>query len=147
MKVFLRKDETLKPYYLYATIECANKFIILSGNKTDSSADAAVSTLSRDNLGIIIVSIDSVIMVLFLLFIWAVQYMVKLDTERHRNALLETHQFALIFTNLPVLSEGYPLEKLKADLWEHIVLVINEEDQQIKKLEHSAETSCEIVDI
>ena len=96
-----RKDETREPFYLYATIECANKFIVLSGNITNSTDEAAVSTLSRDDLGMIIVSIDTLVMVAFMIFLWSLQYLIKLDTDRHRNQLLETHFFACQFTHLP----------------------------------------------
>lgn len=34
--------------------------------------------------------------------------------------MLETQQFAVCVTHLPRISEEYPLEKLKSDLWDHL---------------------------
>jgi hypothetical protein len=125
--VFDRYVRSDPGYYLYATIECANKFIILSGNYTDDSTESAISTLSRDSLGIIIVVVDGAVMTVFLLFIWSAQYLIKADTQRNKNKLLETHNFTVVFKGLPEITESYPLEKLKADLWEHIINIIKDE--------------------
>ena len=137
--VFDRMVRADPAYYLYATIECANKFIILSRNTTDPSAEFAISTLSRDSLGIIIVVIDGAILIVFLLFIWIVQYLIKADTLQNNNKLFETHNFTVVFKEFPQLTEEYPLEKLKADLWAHIIKIIEEEPQQIQKLDDEDE--------
>ena len=80
--------------------------------------------LTRENLGLIIVSADLFIMVCFLLAIWFITYAVRVDAERHRNLLFETKEFALEFYNLPKLHPKYSMEVLKAELWDHIEKVI-----------------------
>lgn len=80
--------------------------------------------LKREDLGLIIVSMDLACVLSFLLYLWFITYFVKIDVERHRKQLLETKQFALCFSNLPKLTENYSLEMLRADLWDHIESII-----------------------
>ena len=63
--------------------------------------------------------------------------------------MLETQQFTVVLTHLPRITEEYPLEKLKSDLWDHLTYHIGITDQQIKKLEKKdhEERIQEIVDI
>lgn len=104
--------------------------------------------MSRDNLGIIIVVIDSMVMIAFFFAIISIQYLIKVDVERQNNEALQTHSFAITCTRLPELTEEYPLEKLKADLWQHVVKLVEQEDHKIEKLRESPiERNSEIVDI
>ena len=66
---------------------------------------------------------------MFLLFLWCIQYYVKVDTERHKKLLFETSEFAVILNNLPEVNVHYPIEQMKADLWELMERTVREETQ------------------
>jgi hypothetical protein len=85
-------------------------------------------------------------MTIFLLSIWTLSYLIKVDSERHRNLLFETREFSVTISNLPRLSQEYTLEQMKYELWEHIQNQISKEPQKIEKLTNSP-FSCEIIDI
>jgi len=70
----------MEPFYVYATYECQNNLIQLYSDVE----------LRRDTVAILIVLIDFVVMFFFLGYLWTVQYLVKIDSERHRNLLFET---------------------------------------------------------
>lgn len=56
--------------------------------------------------------------------------------------------FAVTLTALPEISSQYPLERLKADLWDHISTQVFKQEHQIEKLRDSPEErNSEIVDI
>lgn len=74
----------------------------------------------RKDLGIFAVVLDILLMTLFLLALWAIQWLVQLDSERHRQLLFETKEFAVTVNNLPELGYHYSIEQLKAELWDHV---------------------------
>jgi hypothetical protein len=49
---------------------------------------------------------------------------VRKDSERHKNLLFETKEFAISVRNLPILDHFYSIEQLKAELWEHFTVII-----------------------
>ena len=93
------------------------------------------------------VCIDIVIMVFFILGIWIIQYLIKLDSERHKKLLFETKEFAVMIDNLPKIEEGKDILSMKADLWAHIQSVLRDQPMQIEKLKSSEERAIEIIDI
>ena len=104
--------------------------------------------IERRNLGILTVVIDIVIMTIFIVTIWFITYLVRKDSERHKNLLFETKEFAVSVRNLPILNCFYSIEQMKAELWEHFSVILKQEPQQISQLSHSTEErSCEIIDI
>lgn len=105
-------------------------------------------TLERKTLGLIAVFSDLGYMATFLLSLWLISYLIHLDSERHRNMLFETSEFAVLVQNLPRLSQYYTIEQMKAELWDHLQKVIQQETQQIRRLRTSEESrACEIIDI
>ena len=84
--------------------------------------------MSRDNLGIIIVAVDTMIIYAAFFAILMIQYLIKIDVQRQLNTQLQTQLFAVTLTRLPEISERYPLEKLKADLWEHIIKYVKTQE-------------------
>jgi len=82
--------------------------------------------LDRKTLGIAAVCLDLLYMAMFLGMIWVVKYLVKVDSERHKNLLFETSEFSIQVKNLPHLDENYSIELLKSELWDHITSVVKE---------------------
>ena len=70
--------------------------------------------MERKDLGILSVIIDIVVMTFFLFALWIISYLVRLDSERHKNLLFETKEFSIIVTNLPNISSLFTIEDLKA---------------------------------
>lgn len=66
--------------------------------------------IERRNLGILSIVIDIIIMSIFLITIWFISYLVKKDSERHKNLLFETKEFAVSVKNLPKLNYFYSIE-------------------------------------
>jgi len=95
-------DESV-PYYLYGVVECQNEIISLSEPFNNT-------TIERKTLGFIAVGTDIFVMTCFLFGIWVITYLVKLDSERHKNLLFETKEFSVVVDNLPTLSEDYTIE-------------------------------------
>ena len=75
--------------------------------------------------------IDFGVMVVFALAIIYWRAQVKLDSERHKNLLFETREFAVEIKNLPELTTEYTLEMLKSDLWSHLESTIYGGRQEI----------------
>ena len=102
--IIANKDEG---FFLYTIFECENDIITLrypwEGN-----------TMERKDLGILSVIIDIVVMTFFLFALWIISYLVRLDSERHKNLLFETKEFSIIVTNLPNISSLFTIEDLKA---------------------------------
>ena len=82
--------------------------------------------MDRRRLGIIVVVLDIVITSIVLLAIWTIQYLVKVDAERHKNLLFETQEFSIMINNLPQVKSDQELLILKAELWEHIQGVVKD---------------------
>ena len=61
--------------------------------------------IDRKSIGILAVITDIFVMTCFLLGLWVMNYLVKVDSERHKNLLFETKEFSVMFSNLPQLSE------------------------------------------
>jgi len=99
---YVLSDESVD-FNLYALVECRNEMIGLGDN----------NFISRKDIGIAAVSIDLVIMLIFLLSLWIVTYFVKLDSDRHNNLLFETREFSIMINNLPPLDNDYTIEQLK----------------------------------
>jgi hypothetical protein len=49
-------------------------------------------------------------MTIFLVALWVLKYLVKVDTERHKKLLFETSEFSVFVENLPDLSANYSIE-------------------------------------
>lgn len=50
-----------------------------------------------------------------------------MDSERHKNLLFETKEFAVMITNLPKMRSDADLLQMKADLWDHITRIVKEQ--------------------
>lgn len=98
---------------MFAIVECSNEIIQLN-------APFEHIELERKQVGTIAVIIDMLLMAAFLLTIWILKYLVKVDSERHRNLLFETREFSVAITNLPTLGPDYSIEQMKAELLDHI---------------------------
>lgn len=128
-------------FYLYSVVECKNEQIDLANLGESVSLD-------RKTMGLVAVFTDLVYMSFFLLSLWAIAYFVKGDSERHRNLLFETREFAVVVKNLPKLSASYTIDQMKAELWDHLQNTVKQHSHQIQKLKDSEESrSCEIIDI
>ena len=105
-------DNMDEGFFLYTIFECENDAIdlryFLSGK-----------TIERRDLGILAVITDIVIMTFFLFAIWTISYLVRLDSERHKNLLFETKEFSVIVDNLPKITSIFTVEDMKAELWDH----------------------------
>lgn len=86
-------------------------------------------------------------MFLFLMSIWIADYFIQMDTQRHKQGLLETKQFAVQITKIPKLNDNYDLNLMKADLWNHVVERIKAYDQQFKDDDEIHTHEQEIIDI
>ena len=69
---------------------CANKYI--GSSKYDKSGKLVVidKGWAREDLAFLIVMIDSLIMFIFLVGIWMLDYFIKMDIQRHNQKLIET---------------------------------------------------------
>ena len=76
--------------------------------------------IDRNMLAYIVVGTDLACVFGFLLYLWFIEYFIKVDAERHKNLLFETQEFAVEINNLPKLSSDYPPQLLKAELWNHL---------------------------
>lgn len=99
----------------FAVVMCTNEYI---GSRLESPS------ITRGNFANIIVGTDSSIMVVLLIALWLIEFLIRVDIERHQNRLVESKQFAVCVSNLPETHSRYTMEELKADLWEHIYGVI-----------------------
>lgn len=79
-----------------------------------------------------IVALDSVIMGFFLIVLWMIDYLIQMDIKRHNQMLVECNQFSVTFENLPKIDVDYTISRLKADLWEHIISVLNKKTDNIE---------------
>ena len=125
----------------FAIVTCSNEKIFFS-------EDDKSKFITRVDLGMIIVGVDTIVMMSFVgaLIYWQAQ--VANDSERHRNLLFETSGFSIQVSNLPKLNDSYTAEMLKADLWTHFEESIKGESQVIERLAStSEEQNCQIVDI
>ena len=110
--------------------------------------------MEREDLAYMVVIIDLIILICYLGHIWILHYSIKVDTERHKNLLFETSEFAVMFKKLPGKKNYGSMHELKADFWEHIQSSIQDVEQQIDMFKDSNDNcikeqqkSCEIVDI
>jgi hypothetical protein len=104
--------------------------------------------MERKDLGLLSVITDIVIMTFFLFALWTISYLVRLDSERHKNLLYETKEFSIIVSNLPKITSLFTVEDLKAELWDHFQSIVKNQPHQIEKLKNSDESrTCEIIDI
>lgn len=130
-------------FFLYAVTECKNEAITLG-----YPFDMYGFTLSRKTVGLTAVLVDLLYMTMFLGAIWVFQYFVKLDGERHKKLLYETCEFSVQVQNLPELTQDYPFEQMKTELWDHFITILKQQPQMIEKLTFSdEERACEIIDI
>ena len=107
-----------------------------------------IGSRSREGAARFIVSFDIIVVIVFLLAIWTLQYFVRIDFDQDKDQTFEISQFAVEFTNLPALGEEYTKEMLSADLIAHISERIIDSDQIIGKLEDEhPRKNCEIVSI
>ena len=87
-------------FYLFAVVECNNNAIKLGIPFEGSS-------IKRSELGTLAVVIDLFIVFIYLLFLWSVSYLVKIDAERHKKLLYETSEFSITVSNFPKLDHSY----------------------------------------
>jgi hypothetical protein len=101
---------------------CGSKYIGTSKEDDDEKNHVHDKDgYTRENLAFLIVVMDSLIMFLFLIFIWGLNYLIQMDIQRQNNQLLECKSFSCQISNLPKTSKDYPIHQLKADLWDHII--------------------------
>ena len=79
-------------------------------------------------MGYIISVTDFITILSLLIFLIHVQRAVKLESERHRDVMLETKEFAVFIKKLPKLTQDFTIDMLKSDLWTKITEVIQKED-------------------
>lgn len=104
--------------------------------------------MTRDRLANIIVGADSLIMICFLLALWLIEFLIKIEVARHESFYLESKSFAVQVDNLPKVTSTYTLHCLKAELWTHLTEVIKYHPQQHQKLRGcDFRQAIEIVDI
>ena len=94
-------------------VRCTNMPIAFNPNPDMPGGGVEIS---RENLGKLVVALDSVVMVGFLLFVWLLAYFLRVNEEHFHHDSFETHEFAWEFRNLPQLSEEFSAEMLKAEL-------------------------------
>lgn len=80
-------------------------------------------------MGYVITVTDLVTILSLLLFLIHVQRAVKLESERHRDLMLETKEFSVFVKKLPKLTKDFTIDMLKSDLWTHIMKVIKDSPQ------------------
>lgn len=85
---------------MYAVVRCRNEDVNLR-------APLSSKSMNRESIGMLVVSIDFVIMLTFMILIWYIQYSIKCDVDRHDNLMFETNQFAITISNLPKQSSKY----------------------------------------
>lgn len=78
-------------------------------------------------MGYIIAVTDLITVLSLLLFLIYVQRAVKLESDRHRDLMLETKEFSVFVKKLPKLTKDFNKDMLKSELWTHIVKVIEKE--------------------
>lgn len=106
-------------FYLYAVVECLNDDVELRYPFEGSK-------ISRADIGFLAVSIDLVVMLLFMINLMMTSWLVKIDSERHKNLLFETNEFSISVSHLPRLSPDYTRMQMKAELWDHISTIVKE---------------------
>jgi hypothetical protein len=106
-------------FYLYAVVECLNDDVELRFPFEGSK-------ISRADIGFLAVSIDLVVMLLFMINLMMTSWLVKIDSERHKNLLFETNEFSISVSHLPRLSPDYTRMQMKAELWDHISTIVKE---------------------
>ena len=78
-------------------------------------------------MGYFITVTDLITILSLLVFLIYVQRAVKIESERHRDLMLETKEFSVFVKKLPMLTKDFTIDMLKSDLWTHIVKVIEKE--------------------
>lgn len=107
--------------------ECESSAINLRKGLIPFSDPESGTLVERNRVGTIVVGFDFAAMFLTLIVIWSLMYSVRVDAERHRKLLFETQEFAVEVSNLPPLSADYPIELLKAELWDHLETLVKNE--------------------
>ena len=126
----LKKDKN-NELHIYLVVLCSNKYIGTS--KIDEKTGKLVQPdhgHTREGLAFLIVIMDSIIMTIFLLSIFTVDYIIKLDILRHKQGLLETKQFAVQISKLPKTNDKFGVDQLKAELWNHVIQRIKVYDKE-----------------
>lgn len=60
---------------------------------------------------------DLLIMFVYLLALWIIKYMLRLEMENYNLFSFEIHEFAIMIDNLPALDgEDYSLKELEVEL-------------------------------
>lgn len=57
---------------------------------------------------------DLVITIAFLLSLWVIQYLLRIDNDKYTYCTYEVSEFALEVTELPAVGDDYPVTALKA---------------------------------
>jgi cytochrome c biogenesis factor len=78
------------------------------------------TSISREKLGYMVISIDVTCVLLSALFIWYLEYNIKAHLKVHEKQSIQTKDFALTFNNLPQV-KGRSKLTVKAQLFNHIL--------------------------
>lgn len=101
-------------FFNYVVVAC-------SASKARLGAPFEHVVMERKTLGIWVVVIDTLALFIFVIFIWYLQYFIRLNSMKHEKISLSTQDFSLAFTNLPPFSESLDKEALRAQLQDHII--------------------------
>ncbi len=75
----------------FVKVHCENEQISTDKNH----ALPGTSEMTREQLANIIVGADSLIMITFLLALWLIEFLIKIDIARQGNFLMEYRDFAV----------------------------------------------------
>lgn len=100
-------------FFSYVVVAC-------SDSKAKLGAPFENVVMERKTLGVWVVVIDTIALLIFVVFVWYLQYYIKLNAMKHEQLNLSTQDFSLTFTNLPPFSESLDEEALRAQLQDHI---------------------------
>ena len=82
--------------------------------------ESETKSMTRSQLGYLIITLDFLIMGVLLVSIKICEYLIQCYIDRYKKSSVECSNFAISIENLPYLDENYTLQHLKADLWEYI---------------------------
>lgn len=107
-------------FQLYAVTECRAKII---------KGPAEERYFDKVNIAYYVVGFDLVIITAFMVSMWIIQYLLRIDNDKYTYNTFEISEFTVEVTNLPMVGEDYPPTALKAQLVTLLQEVIGETDQ------------------
>lgn len=118
------RDAENKTIALYALTECRT-----------FALDSAAGGYSRESAAFYVVCMDLLIMFVFLLALWLVKYMLRIEMENYNIYSFEINEFAIMIDNLPDLDgEDYTLKELEVELVDLIDKEIKSQPQVLDAL-------------